>query len=60
MAAKLNATIVRIHALPDVKERYAGLGVEAVSSTSNGFADYIKTEAARYGKLLKDAGAKVD
>jgi tripartite-type tricarboxylate transporter receptor subunit TctC len=60
IVAKLNAGIVRIHGLAEVKERYAGLGVEAVSSTPERFAEYIKSEAARFGKLLKDAGAKVD
>ena len=60
IVTRLNAEIVRIHALPEVRERYAGLGVEAISSTPQRFADYIRSEAARYGKLLKDAGAKVD
>ena len=60
IVAKLNAEIVRVHGLPDVRERYAGLGVEAVSSTPPRFTEYIKSEAARFGKLLKDAGAKVD
>ncbi len=60
VAAKLNAEIVRIHNLPDVRDRYATLGVEAVSDTPQQFAEYIQSEAARYGKLLKAAGAKVD
>jgi tripartite-type tricarboxylate transporter receptor subunit TctC len=60
IVVKLNAEIVRIHGLADVKERYAGLGVEAVSSTPERFTQYIKSEAARFGKLLKDAGAKID
>jgi tripartite-type tricarboxylate transporter receptor subunit TctC len=58
--AKLNAEIVRIHASPDVRERYAGLGVEAVSSTPQQFAAYINSEATRFSKLIRDAGAKVD
>ena len=60
IVARLNAEIVRIHGLPDVKERYAGLGVEAVSSTPQRFTEYIKSEAARFGKLLRDTGAKVE
>jgi len=60
LVVKLNALIVRIHGLADVKERYAGLGVEAVSSTPERFTEYIKSEAARFGKLLKDAGAKIE
>ena len=60
IVARLNAEIVRIHGLPDVKERYAGLGVEAVSSTPQRFTEYIKSEAARFGKLLRETGAKVE
>ena len=60
IAAKLTAEIVRIHALPDLKERYATLGVEATSSTSEEFAAYIKAEAARFAKVLKETGVKLD
>ena len=60
IAAKLSAELTRIHGLPDLKERYALLGVEATSSTPAQFADYIKSEAARFSKVLKEAGAKVE
>ena len=60
IVAKLSAELVRIHGLPDLKERYAGLGVEATSNTPAQFAEYIKTEAARFTKVLKDAGAKIE
>ena len=60
IAAKLNAEIVRVHALPDIKERYANLGVEATSSTPEQFAVYIKAEVARFAKVLKETGAKLD
>ncbi len=60
IAGKLNAELVRIHALPDLKERYAALGVEATSTTSAQFADYIKSEAIRFARVLKEAGAKAD
>jgi len=58
IGARLNAEIVRAHASPDLKERYANLGVEATSSTPAEFADYIKREAARFSKALKEAGVK--
>ena len=60
IVTKLNGELVRIHALPDVRERYAGLGVEAITSTPLEFAQYIKAEEARFAKLLKEAGAKLD
>jgi tripartite-type tricarboxylate transporter receptor subunit TctC len=52
---KLNADLVKVLAMPDVKEKFAGLGVEPVSSTPEQFAAFIQTEAARYGKLIREA-----
>ena len=60
VVAKLSAELARIHGLPDLKERYAALGVEATSSTPAQFADYIKSESARFSRILKEAGAKAD
>jgi tripartite-type tricarboxylate transporter receptor subunit TctC len=60
IAEKITAEIVRAQALSDLKERYANLGVEATSSTPEQFTAYIKAEAARFGKVLKETGAKVD
>ena len=58
--AKLNAEIVRVHNLPDVKERYAALGLDAVSSTPERFAQIIRSDASQYSKLIKETGAKAD
>jgi tripartite-type tricarboxylate transporter receptor subunit TctC len=57
---KLNAEIVRVHALPDVKERYAALGLEAKTSTPAEFSRYIAAEAEKFGKVIRASGAKVD
>jgi tripartite-type tricarboxylate transporter receptor subunit TctC len=53
---KLNADLVKVLADPDLKTRYAQLGVEPMSSTPEFFGEFIKTEAERYAKLIKDAG----
>jgi tripartite-type tricarboxylate transporter receptor subunit TctC len=60
IVTKLHAELVRAHALPDLKERYANLGVEATSSTPQQFTDYITSEAARFSKVLREAGAKLN
>ncbi len=57
---RLNAEMVRIHALPDVRERYANLGLEAVTSTPEGFRKIIETDTEKVGKIIKATGAKVD
>ncbi len=58
--AKLNAEIVRVHNLQDVKDRYAALGLDAVSSTPEGFARIIRSDAAQYSKLIRETGAKAN
>jgi tripartite-type tricarboxylate transporter receptor subunit TctC len=57
---KLNADTVKALADPDVKKRFADLGVEAVSSTPEQFAAFIKEEMAKYAKLIKEANIKVN
>ena len=60
IVAKLNAEIVRVHNLPDVRERYASYGLEAVSSTPERFAEIIRSDDAKLSKIIKATGAKVD
>ncbi len=57
---KLNTELVRAHALADLKERYTNLGVEATSSTPQQFTEFITAEAAKFAKVLREAGAKVN
>jgi tripartite-type tricarboxylate transporter receptor subunit TctC len=57
---KLNADTVKALADPDVKKRFADLGVETVSSTPEQFAAFIKDEMAKYAKLIKEANIKVN
>ena len=58
--AKLNSEIVRVHNLQDVKDRYAVLGLDAVSSTPGKFGEIIRADTDRFSKLIKETGAKAD
>ena len=60
IVAKLNADIGKALQLPDVRERYANLGVEPITSTQQQLADYIKSESEKFAKVIKDSGAKQD
>ncbi len=53
---RLNTELQRILQLNDIKERFASLGVEAKSSSQAEFSALIKSELARYAKLIKDIG----
>jgi tripartite-type tricarboxylate transporter receptor subunit TctC len=57
---KLHADTVRALADPDVKKRFADLGVETVSSSPAEFAAFIKSEMDKYAKLIKEANIKVN
>ena len=57
---KFHADIVKVMKDADLKERFAQLGVEAVSSTPEEFAAFMRSEAVKYARLIKDADIKVD
>ena len=57
---KLNAEVVRILALPDVVEKLAVTGVEIQTSTPKAWGDFVKSEIAKWGKVVKEAGIKVE
>jgi tripartite-type tricarboxylate transporter receptor subunit TctC len=58
--AKLNSAIAAIMALPEVKEQLTKQGAQAVSSTPEEFAAFIKTEIPHWAKVVKTSGARVD
>lgn len=57
---RLNSELARILQLPDVKERFANLGVDTIPSTPDDFGRFIKTEVEKYASLIKEVGIKAD
>ena len=57
---KLNAEIVRVLPLPDVREKLAGNGSEFGKNTPEEFSTFIKDEIAKWGKVVKESGARAD
>ena len=56
IVAKINADIVKALATPDLKERLLAMGAEAVGSTPDEFGAFLKKEAARWDKVLRQSG----
>ena len=58
--AKLHRELVRIIRLADIKERFASQGYDAVTCTPEEFAQLIRTDLAKWQKVVKASGARVD
>jgi tripartite-type tricarboxylate transporter receptor subunit TctC len=57
---RLNAEIVKILNLPDVREKLTGLGAEPVGNSSEEFSAMVKAEVVKWADVVKKSGAKVD
>jgi len=53
--AKLNAAIERVLAMPDVRKKFADLGVDPVGGPPEAFARHIHTESEKWGRVVKAA-----
>ncbi|WP_326538601.1 tripartite tricarboxylate transporter substrate binding protein [Pseudorhodoferax sp.] len=56
---KLHAEMVKIFAMPDVKERLAAMGADAQVTSPAQFNTYVHQEMERWAKVVKASGAKV-
>jgi tripartite-type tricarboxylate transporter receptor subunit TctC len=54
----LNTEITRAFELPDVREQLSKLGVEFTGSTPDDVAEFMKSESAKWGRLIKAAGIR--
>ncbi len=61
VVARLRSEVNKVLAQPDVIERLKNAGgLEPYVSTPEEFAALIRRDYEKYGKLVKDVGAKVD
>lgn len=57
---RLNAEINRIVQLPGMRERFAGVGAEPLQGTPKQWAAYVREEVAKWAKVVKAAGVRLD
>lgn len=61
IVAKLNAEIVRALNTKDMRERLEKMGAEPpTNNTPEHFAAFMRVEAAKYAKVVRESGAKVE
>ena len=58
--ARLHAETVKALAMPDVRQRLEGVGFELVGSTPEEFAAYIRSEIAKWAKVVQTSGVRLD
>jgi len=56
----ISREVIKAIQSPSVREKYTAMGAEAVGNTPAQFGVYINKEIAKWTKVVKDSGAKVD
>jgi tripartite-type tricarboxylate transporter receptor subunit TctC len=56
VVARLNSTVADAVRTPDMQARLAAAGLEPLPGTAAAFADYLKHEVAKWGRIVKDTG----
>lgn len=58
--AKLQADVHKVLTQPDTEHRLAEQGIEVAATSSEQFAEFVKTEIAKWAKVVKEAGISTD
>jgi len=57
---RLNAELVKILDLPDIRKSFADQGADPQGGTPEAFAAFMREESARWAAVVKQAGIKPD
>lgn len=60
IVSRLHAEANRVIKLPDVSRRFANLGIDIIGNAPDEFARIMETDLAKFGKLVKAAGVRLD
>ena len=60
IVSKLQQEVARIVQMPDIRERFAGLGIDPVGNTPDALGATMKAEIAKWSAIAKSAGVKAE
>ena len=58
MVSRINGILADALRTPEMRQRLAAAGMEAQTGTPAAFADYLKSEVAKWGAIIKDTGVE--
>ena len=60
VVAKINADLVKVLAMPDVKEKLTGLGAEPMAGSPEAMRKFLREDRERWAKLIREQNIKVE
>ena len=60
LVERINAVLNRISSLPDVREKFEALGLEASALSPAEMKLFVKQEVEKWGKAVRASGATID
>ena len=60
VVAKLSSAMAAAIKRPDVRERFAQLGIDPVGNSPAEFRKFLENEVAKWAKVIKTANVKID
>lgn len=60
IVSRVHAEIANALQLPEVRERLQGLGMQIAGGGPEQFGSFMRAESAKWGKVVRDSGAKID
>ncbi len=60
LVRKLNQDLLKLIALPDVRARFAELGMEPAGTSEQALARVIQSDLVKWAKVIKTSGAKAE
>lgn len=60
IVSKLHQEVQRIYTLPDVREKLASVGIDPATMPPAEFGAFVRSEAERWGKVIKQAGIRLE
>lgn len=58
--ARLSAETAKVTAQPELKQIFATMGMEPMTSTADQLAVFMRSEAVKWAKVVRDSGAKAE